>query len=280
MASVGQEPVLFSTTIGENIRYGKPDATDKDVIEAAKNSGAHDFIAKLPKGYDTLVGEKGSQLSGGQRQRIAIARALIQNPRILLLDEATSALDYQSEKYVQETLNKVSKGRTTIVVSHRLSAIRDADRILFIERGHVVEDGTHNGLMASKGRYFEMITAGGMEDENEDRSEPTDDDTIKANGLEPTTRKISLKNDQNTTEGAEESEREMEKQEDDDEVENDSKQPNKKLQYWKVFKRIMSLAKKERKFMIIAAISSIAIGALWPIYVVFFGEAFGVSELK
>lgn len=278
MATVSQEPVLFDTTIGENIRYGKPDATVNEVIEAAKNSGAHSFIAKLPKGYDTLVGEKGSQLSGGQRQRIAIARALIQNPKILLLDEATSALDYQSEKHVQETLSKVSKGRTTIVVSHRLSAIRDADRILFIERGHVIEDGTHNELMASKGRYFDMITAGGIADENEDISEPIDEDTVKANGFNQTG-KLSLNDDQNITEKAEELEEEMEKKEE-DEFENDSEQAKKTIQYWKVFKRIISLAKKERKFMAIAAISSVAIGALWPTYIIFFAEFFGVSELK
>lgn len=178
IATVGQEPVLFSTTIGENISYGNPDATDKDVVVAAQLSGAHDFVAKLPQGYDTLVGEKGSQLSGGQKQRIAIARALIQNPKILLLDEATSALDYRSEKLVQTTLDKASKGRTTIIVSHRLSAIRNAERILFIDKGIVIEDGTHSQLVGMKGRYYEMITAGRLQDTDDlivDENDMNDD---------------------------------------------------------------------------------------------------------
>lgn len=120
-------------------------------------------LSRLLQGYYTLVGEKGCQLSGGQKQRIAIARALIQNPKILLLDEATSALDYQSERYVQETLDRMSKGRTTIVVSHRLSAIRHADRILFIDHGRIVEDGSHAELIALRQRYYDMVTSVNLE---------------------------------------------------------------------------------------------------------------------
>jgi len=123
------------------------------VITAAKLAGAHDFILELPEGYDTLVGERGSSLSGGQRQRIAIARALIGDPRILILDEATSALDYESERIVQENMARIAQGRTVLVIAHRLSTVRRADRIITIERGRVVEDGCHDDLLRTGGRY-------------------------------------------------------------------------------------------------------------------------------
>ncbi|KAH8379789.1 hypothetical protein KR009_007286, partial [Drosophila setifemur] len=158
IAVVGQEPVLFQGSIGENIRHGKPEATQKEVEDAAKAANAHDFIVALIKGYDTDISEKGVQLSGGQRQRIAIARALIQQPKILLLDEATSALDYHAEKLVQAALDKACKGRTTLVVSHRLSAIKHADRIVYIENGKGVEQGTHEELMKLEGFYHKMVT--------------------------------------------------------------------------------------------------------------------------
>ncbi|XP_037933641.1 multidrug resistance protein homolog 65-like [Teleopsis dalmanni] len=159
MAVVGQEPVLFQGTIGENIRHGKPDATQKEVEDASRAANAHDFIIGLPDSYNTIISEKGVQLSGGQRQRIAIARALIQKPKILLLDEATSALDYHSEKLVQSALDRASKGRTTIVVSHRLSAICHADRIIFISDGKILEQGTHDELMQRAGKYYDMVSA-------------------------------------------------------------------------------------------------------------------------
>ncbi|KAJ1660656.1 hypothetical protein IWQ61_000439 [Dispira simplex] len=157
MALVGQEPVLFDLTIRENIRYGKPDATDEEVEDAARAANIHIYIQELPQQYSTKVGERGGQLSGGQKQRIAIARALIRNPKLLLLDEATSALDSQSERIVQETLDKARKGRTTLTIAHRLSTIQDADIIVVFENGRVVEQGTHFELVDNRGLYYSLV---------------------------------------------------------------------------------------------------------------------------
>lgn len=148
MAIVPQEVLLFGGTIYENILYGKPDATEADIIQAAKQANAWEFIIQFPEGLQTLVGERGVKLSGGQRQRIAIARAILKDPAILLLDEATSSLDAESEKVVQEALNKLMEGRTSIIIAHRLSTIREVDRIYVIEQGRIVEAGTHEQLAA------------------------------------------------------------------------------------------------------------------------------------
>uniref|UniRef100_A0A665UAY2 ATP-binding cassette, sub-family B (MDR/TAP), member 11a n=1 Tax=Echeneis naucrates TaxID=173247 RepID=A0A665UAY2_ECHNA len=155
---VEQEPMLFATTIGENIRFGRPGVSMEDIIQAAKEANAYNFIMELPQRFDTMVGEGGGQMSGGQKQRIAIARALIRNPKILLLDMATSALDNESEAVVQEALNKVRMGRTTISVAHRLSTIRNADVIVGFEHGQAVERGTHNELLERKGVYYTLVT--------------------------------------------------------------------------------------------------------------------------
>ncbi|XP_060052280.1 ATP-dependent translocase ABCB1 isoform X2 [Erinaceus europaeus] len=155
---VSQEPVLFATTIAENIRYGCENVTMDEIEKAVKEANAYDFIMKLPNKFDTLVGERGAQLSGGQKQRIAIARALVRNPKILLLDEATSALDTESEAVVQVALDKASKGRTTIVIAHRLSTVRNADVIAGFENGVIVEQGNHDELMQKKGIYFKLVT--------------------------------------------------------------------------------------------------------------------------
>uniref|UniRef100_A0A8C5IKI1 Bile salt export pump n=1 Tax=Junco hyemalis TaxID=40217 RepID=A0A8C5IKI1_JUNHY len=155
---VEQEPVLFATTIAENIRYGRDEATMEDIIQAAKQANAYNFIMDLPQKFDTHVGEGGSQMSGGQKQRIAIARALVRNPKILLLDMATSALDNESEAIVQEALHKARLGRTAISIAHRLSAIKAADVIIGFEHGRAVERGTHEELLQRKGVYFMLVT--------------------------------------------------------------------------------------------------------------------------
>ncbi|XP_003921213.2 phosphatidylcholine translocator ABCB4 isoform X1 [Saimiri boliviensis] len=154
---VNQEPVLFSTTIAENIRYGRGNVTMDEIKKAVKEANAYEFIMKLPQKFDTLVGERGAQLSGGQKQRIAIARALVRNPKILLLDEATSALDTESEAEVQAALDKAREGRTTIVIAHRLSTVRNADVIAGFEDGVIVEQGSHSELMKKEGVYFKLV---------------------------------------------------------------------------------------------------------------------------
>lgn len=153
---VPQETMLFSGTVKDNIRYGRLDATDEEIIEAAKAANAHNFIMHLADGYETKIGERGITLSGGQRQRIAIARAILKNPRILILDEATSALDTESEEIVQEALDKLMIGRTSFVIAHRLSTIINADKIIVLDNGKVTESGTHKELMQTGGLYSHL----------------------------------------------------------------------------------------------------------------------------
>jgi subfamily B ATP-binding cassette protein HlyB/CyaB len=160
-----QENVLFNRSVRENIALADPAAPMERVIAAAKLAGAHEFILELPEGYDTLVGERGSSLSGGQRQRIAIARALICDPRILIFDEATSALDYESERIIQQNMREIAKGRTVLIIAHRLSTVRTADRIITIDRGRLVEDGRHEELIRTGGRYAALyVMQGGLHD--------------------------------------------------------------------------------------------------------------------
>ena len=156
IAYVPQESVLFHRSLADNIRYGKLDASDKAVRNAAKLAYAAEFIEKLPKGYETLVGERGVKLSGGQRQRVAIARAMLKDAPILILDEDTSSLDSESEKYIQEALWKLMKNRTAIVVAHRLSTIQKMDRIVVLDRGKIAEEGTHKELLAKNGIYASL----------------------------------------------------------------------------------------------------------------------------
>jgi ATP-binding cassette subfamily B protein len=159
MGIVLQDTYLFSMTVRENIRYGRPDATDEEVEAAAKISLAHDFITRLPEGYETMLGERGNNLSHGQRQLISIARAALANPRILILDEATSSVDTRTERLIQRALAELMKGRTSFVVAHRLSTIRNADQVLVVFDGEIVERGTHQELLAKRGRYYDLYTS-------------------------------------------------------------------------------------------------------------------------
>ena len=154
---VSQEPILFNMSVADNIRYGRPDASLEQVEEAARAANAHQFIEALPEGYSTMLGEGCIQLSGGQKQRIAIARAIVKDPKVLLLDEATSALDAESERVVQDALDRLMVGRTTIIVAHRLSTIRDADNIAVVYKGHIVEQGSHDELMSKGGSYARLV---------------------------------------------------------------------------------------------------------------------------
>jgi ATP-binding cassette subfamily B protein len=152
-----QEPFLFNGTIAENISYGKPGATFEEIVEAAKAANAHNFILSKPDGYDTIVGERGAKLSGGERQRISIARAILHNPRILILDEATSSVDVETERQIQEAISRLIEGRTTFAIAHRLSTLRNASRLIVLEKGEIVEIGTHAELMEQQGVFYKLV---------------------------------------------------------------------------------------------------------------------------
>jgi subfamily B ATP-binding cassette protein MsbA len=180
MAAVPQETQLFSGSIADNLRVGNPDATDEELYAAAKSANAHDFISAFPDGYETIVGERGIKLSGGQRQRVAIARAILKDPRILILDEATSSLDTESEAVVQEALDVLMQGRTTLVIAHRLSTVRNADRILALDGGRIVEEGSHDELMALGGLYADLYSRQLIDTATEDDLDPAAEESPAA----------------------------------------------------------------------------------------------------
>ncbi|XP_053119930.1 ATP-dependent translocase ABCB1 isoform X2 [Hemicordylus capensis] len=268
---VNQEPVLFATTIAENIRYGREDVTMEEIEKAVKQANAYGFIMKLPQKFETMVGDRGAQLSGGQKQRIAIARALVRNPKILLLDEATSALDTESEAVVQTALDKAREGRTTIVIAHRLSTVRNADLIAAFEEGVITEQGSHNELMKRQGVYFKLVNMQSIE--TEVQSEEMDESELSvenskskqalerslSNGVRRRSTRRSFKN--------------PEEQEEDLEVQ--IVQPDENLPSVS-FLKIMNLNISEWPYLLVGTFSAIINGALQPAFSVIFSEIIGL----
>lgn len=157
VAMVSQETYIFMGTVAENIAYARPEATKAEIIRAARLASAHDFICSFPDGYDTIIGSGGKSLSGGERQRLSIARAILTNPKILILDEATASVDTQTEKAIQKSLNFLIQGRTTLSIAHRLSTLRNADKLIVIDNGRIIEHGTHPELVQRRGTYFKLV---------------------------------------------------------------------------------------------------------------------------
>jgi ATP-binding cassette, subfamily B, bacterial len=170
-----QEPFLFFGTIADNIAYGKPGATREEILAAARAANAHEFILRLPHGYDSMVGERGQTLSGGERQRISIARALLIDPQLLILDEATSSVDTTTEKEIQKALDNLVRGRTTIAIAHRLSTLRQADRLVVLDKGQIVEVGKHEELLAREGAYYRLYQAQQRQAENDALADSQED---------------------------------------------------------------------------------------------------------
>ncbi|KAL3277068.1 hypothetical protein HHI36_012429 [Cryptolaemus montrouzieri] len=259
---VGQEPALFATTISENIRYGKLSASQEDIERAAKKANVHKFIKSLPNGYETIIGERGTQLSGGQKQRIAIARALVGKPTILLLDEATSALDTTSEAEVQAALDSVSKDSTTIIVAHRLSTVRNADRIIVFSHGKIIEEGSYQNLIDARGAFYDLVKTQGMHHQ-EDHTPPEEENFI-------------VKSDRNSTKGDYRRESYIDvhkfkhRANESDEL---------KLQSGCIFK-VFKKNKPEWFWLFVGCVSSLLIGCVLPTYSILYGELTGVLSLQ
>ncbi|XP_031432825.1 ATP-dependent translocase ABCB1-like [Clupea harengus] len=293
MGIVSQEPVLFATTIAENIRYGREEATDEDIERAAREANAYDFISKLPDKLNTLVGERGAQLSGGQKQRVAIARALVKNPKILLLDEATSALDTQSESIVQAALDRARAGRTTIIIAHRLSTIRTADMIAGFSNGAIVELGDHKELMAKKGVYYSLVTqqSSGRPEEDHDEDEDGNGDSSDAETLEyssDTEKKndpdildqVTIDNSGQLPDNSLKSPTGLPMEQ--TEIKSQKRKAKKtgKKEKEKVadipFKRILALNKPEWPYLVVGLLASFVGGAVYPCVAILFAKIIGV----
>ncbi|ELR45371.1 Multidrug resistance protein 1, partial [Bos mutus] len=266
---VSQEPVLFATTIAENIRYGREDVTMDEIQKAVKEANAYDFIMKLPNKFDTLVGERGAQLSGGQKQRIAIARALVRNPKILLLDEATSALDTESEAVVQAALDKAREGRTTIVIAHRLSTVRNADVIAGLDDGVIVEEGNHNELMGKRGIYFKLVTMQTKGNELELENTPGESlskiDDLYTSSQDSRSSLIRRKSTRRSIRGSQSRDRKLSSEETLDE----SVPP---VSFW----RILKLNITEWPYFVVGVFCAIINGALQPAFSVIFSRIIGI----
>lgn len=277
---VSQEPTLFSLSVRDNIAFGLSEVKRKEmteqeitdaVRESAKQAYAHEFVAKLPRGYDTLVGERGVLLSGGQRQRIAIARALVSDPKILLFDEATSALDTESERYVQAAIKEASRHRTTIMIAHRLSTIRDADSIAVILGGQVVEQGTHTELLAQGGTYKKLVDAQALsQDTSETKQDLEKEAAIEADEMELSLTKTrskgaSILRRTSTSRSAADPEKGDEPCEDED--------SKKKYSWWEIMKFLYHYNKQERWLLLIGCALSVISGMVQPVSAVLFAKS-------
>uniref|UniRef100_A0A8C0SIY1 ATP binding cassette subfamily B member 1 n=1 Tax=Canis lupus familiaris TaxID=9615 RepID=A0A8C0SIY1_CANLF len=266
---VSQEPVLFATTIAENIRYGRENVTMDEIEKAVKEANAYDFIMKLPNKFDTLVGERGAQLSGGQKQRIAIARALVRNPKILLLDEATSALDTESEAVVQVALDKARKGRTTIVIAHRLSTVRNADVIAGFDDGVIVEKGNHDELMKEKGIYFKLVTmqtrGNEIELENATGESKSESDALEMSPKDSGSSLIKRRSTRRSIHAPQGQDRKLGTKED----LNENVPP---VSFW----RILKLNSTEWPYFVVGIFCAIINGGLQPAFSIIFSRIIGI----
>ncbi|XP_073503101.1 bile salt export pump-like [Phyllobates terribilis] len=294
---VEQEPVLFATTIAENIRYARDGVTMDDIIQAAKEANAYNFIMDLPEKFDTMVGEGGGQMSGGQKQRIAIARALVRNPKILLLDMATSALDNESESMVQEALNKVRSGRTTISIAHRLSTVRNADIIVGFDGGRAVEKGTHEELLKIKGVYFTLVT---LQNQNLSSEKVADEKPVEEktrtlsngsyyasfrNSIRLRTKSQlsnvfpdALSGTVNRSPGLEVND--IEESEFLDQSQSKKKNKKKKKKQKNVVMRILKYNAPEWPYLVFGSIGAAINGTLTPLYAVLFSQVLGTFSLE